>query len=352
MRKGRVALAFWLMVVLALVTSTATYAWISMNLSSYVGGIAVKLATDTKYLQISAHPAEGYSNAISFGEEHYIFGTTAAVEQIYLTAYGYLPEKGGLIITSTEITEINADELGFHGGKYYGTARLYSAEESDISETEYGYRDVTASVSEGDSVIGLYLIADTGEFHKTAAGDGYTYYYRHERTGATDYVCVGSFDAGESLSGRRYWGYAVSDNEQSAESDKMLNVVSMDVPATGYALKRDVYIQASAGSGDLRNLRVSSVEVNGLRNYLTDALRIMFVATSNYGAQKIFFYDHSTDSDTFEGVLFEQIRGDRAETITVEVYIFFDGTHENAYSDNSVFSNHSVEIQFSVDIYD
>ncbi len=350
MRKGRVALAFWLMVVLALVTSTATYAWISMNLSSYVGGIAVKLATDTKYLQISAHPAEGYSNAISFGEEHYIFGTTAAVEQIYLTAYGYLPDEGGLIITPTEITEEKTNSLGFPDGKYSGTGRLYCREDSDISETEYGYRDVTADLSDGDSVIGLYHISDTGEFHRTAA-DGVTYYYRHERTGATDYVCVGSFNAGETLSGRRYWGYAISENEGSAEPERMLNVVSMDVPGVGYALKRDVYIRASAGSGNLENLRVSSIEVNGLRNYLTDALRIMFVATSNYGAQKIFFYDHSSDSGTFEEVLFEQIRGDRAETITVEVYIFFDGTHENAYSDNSVLSNHSVEIQFSVDIY-
>ena len=357
MRKGRVALGFWLLVIVTLVTSSATYAWLSMNLSVLTGGIAVSARSDSKYLQISAHPQEGYGEAVSFGREDDIFGTSTDVEEIFLTTYGYLPAAGGLTIEATLITVENADSLGFTEGTFSGVGRLHASRNSAITTTATSFEDVTSALTPGDSVFGLYLIR-SGNYHATAQGkdqngEDLNYYYKSERTdGGIDYVCVGSFSEGEILSGRRYWGYAIADTEQSAEEEKMLNIVSIDLPAEGYALKRQVYLRAAGGSLDLRDLKVESVKVKGLRNYLTDAMQIMFVAKSSFGGEElVFFYDHA-HPELFHGELFDYMLGDRAETISVDIYIFFDGTHANAYSENSVMSNHSVEICFTVDNQD
>ena len=352
MRKGRVALGFWLLVMVTLVTSSATYAWLSMNLSVLTGGIAVSARSDSKYLQISAHPQEGYGEAVSFGREDDIFGTSTEVEEIFLTTYGYLPAAGGLTIEATRITAENAETLGFTAGTFSGVGRLHASRNSDISTTADSFEDVTATLTPGDSVLGLYLIR-SGNYYTTSQGEDQNYYYKHERVGGSvDYVCVGSFAEGEILSGRRYWGYAIADTEQSAEEDKMLNVVSIDLPKDGYALKKQVYLRAAGGSLDLRDLKVDSIKVKGLRNYLTDAMQIMFVARSSFGGEDIvFFYDHGSP-ELFHGELFDYMLGDRAETISVDIYIFFDGTHANAYSENSVMSNHSVEICFTVDNQD
>ena len=352
MRKGRVALGFWLLVMVTLVTSSATYAWLSMNLSVLTGGIAVSARSDSKYLQISAHPQEGYGEAVSFGREDDIFGTSTEVEEIFLTTYGYLPAAGGLTIEATRITAENAETLGFTAGTFSGVGRLHASRNSDISTTADSFEDVTATLTPGDSVLGFYLIR-SGNYYTTSQGEDQNYYYKHERVGGSvDYVCVGSFAEGEILSGRRYWGYAIADTEQSAEEDKMLNVVSIDLPKDGYALKKQVYLRAAGGSLDLRDLKVDSIKVKGLRNYLTDAMQIMFVARSSFGGEDIvFFYDHGSP-ELFHGELFDYMLGDRAETISVDIYIFFDGTHTNAYSENSVMSNHSVEICFTVDNQD
>ena len=352
MRKGRVAVGFWLLVMVTLVTSSATYAWLSMNLSVLTGGIAVSARSDSKYLQISAHPQEGYGEAVSFGREDDIFGTSTEVEEIFLTTYGYLPVAGGLTIEATRITAENAETLGFTAGTFSGVGRLHASRNSDISTTADSFEDVTATLTPGDSVLGLYLIR-SGNYYTTSQGEDQNYYYKHERVGGSvDYVCVGSFAEGEILSGRRYWGYAFADTEQSAEEDKMLNVVSIDLPKDGYALKKQVYLRAAGGSLDLRDLKVDSIKVKGLRNYLTDAMQIMFVARSSFGGEDIvFFYDHGSP-ELFHGELFDYMLGDRAETISVDIYIFFDGTHANAYSENSVMSNHSVEICFTVDNQD
>lgn len=347
MAKGRVAWVFWLLAVLAVLTSTASYAWLSLNLSAGAKGIAVNLESDSRFLQISANKSDGYSNEISFGKDIYLMGG-APVDEIYLTTYGYLPSEGGLLITPTEITVENSESLGFSDGVYAGVGKLFASSNSDISADSSNFEDVSADLTEGDSVIGLYLIEDLGEFHPTSENADNLYYFRHVRHGITDYVCVGSFDVGETLSGRRYWGYAVSENENDAESHRMISVVSMDLPTKDYAMRKTVFIRTAKGSLDVSGLGVSSVEIKGLRNYLTDAIRIMFVAKNDSGSEVTFFYDNS-EPEAFNGVMFDKILGDRAETITVDMYIFFDGKNEKAFSQNSVLSNHSIEVNFSID---
>lgn len=349
MTKGRVAWVFWLLVVLALLTSTASYAWLSISFSAGTRGIAVSLRSDSEYLQISANYSDGYMDEISFGSDNGYILDDALAEEIYLVTYGYLPEEGGLKITPTLITEENADSLGFEDGKYDGTERLYCQAKSDIAITAYSYKEITSTLSEGDSVIGLYLVSDLGDFDVASEDKDTPYYYRHSRDTFVDYVCIGTLTVGERLSGRRYWGYAESDDISNSQGERMLSIVSLDVPAKYYAYKKTVYLRTAKGSGDLSSLSVDRVKVRGLRDYMTETMSIMFVAKSDLGGEEVTtFYDHRNPTG-FDGELFEIVLGNRAETVTVDVYIFFDGAHEDAFSENGVLSNHSINISFSVD---
>lgn len=351
MTKGRVAWVFWLLVVLALLTSTASYAWLSMSFSAGTKGIAVSLRSDSEYLQISANYSDGYMEEISCGKDDYVFDDGTANE-IFLVTYGYLPEQGGLKINSTLITEQTADSLGFEGGLYSGVGRLYRSSKSDIHPDAYGYEEVTSLISEGESVLGLYVIDDSGDFDVASEDKDTFYYYRHTRIGGfTDYVCVGSFPVGDNLAGRRYWGYAVSDDILDSQEGRMLNIVSIDVPKKEYAYKKTVHLRTARGSDNVTGLCVNTVRVKGLKNYLTDAMNIMFVAKSDKSEEEaVLFYDNSKSSSAdFNGELFEMVLGNAAETITVDVYIFFDGTNEKAFTENGVLSNHSINISFSID---
>ena len=355
MTKGRVAWVFWLLVVLAVLTSTASYAWLSISFSAGTRGIAVSLRSDSKYLQISANYSDGYMEEVSFGSgENDVFDDSLA-NSIFLVTYGYLPEEGGLKLTPTLITEEKADSLGFADGKYGGVGRIYCQVKSDIAitayNTAYSYKEITSTLSEGDSVIGLYLVSDLGDFDVASEDEDTPYYYRHSHDTFVDYVCIGTLAVGEKLSGRRYWGYAESDDTSDSQGERMLSIVSLDVPPKEYAYKKTVHLRTAKGSGDLSSLSVDRVKVRGLRDYMTDAMSIMFVAKSDLGGEEVtIFYDHDhINPDVFDGELFEIVLGNRAETITVDVYIFFDGAHDDAFSENGVLSNHSVNISFSVD---
>ena len=350
MMKGRVLWVFWLLAVLAVITSTASYAWLSINLSATTSGIAVKLRTETEYLQISAQQSEGYKEEVSFGKESYLLGVSAANE-VFLVTYGYLPAEGGLIITHDLITEETAESLGFTGGVYGGIGRVYRREASQIGipDDAYSYVDITETLSLGDSVVGYYRVNDSDIYNTTASNGETVYHYRHEREFGIDYVCVGSFSTGDLLSNRMYWGYAISDDESSAQGERMLNIVSVDVPAEGFALHKTVYFRTANASANLSNLRIEEIKIEGLRNYLTDAMRILFVAKSSRTKEQIvtmYDYEHP---EYFDGKLFGTILGNRSEIITVDVYIFFDGTHESTFTKNGVLSNHSVDVLFSVD---
>ncbi len=349
MTKGRVAWVFWLLVVLALLTSTASYAWLSISFSAGTRGIAVSLRSDSEYLQISANYSDGYMDEISFGSDNGYILDDALAEEIYLVTYGYLPEEGGLKITPTLITEENADSLGFEDGVYGGVGRLYSSAKSDITSAAYSYEEITPALSLGESVIGFYLISDLGDFDVSSEDENIPYYYRHSRDTLVDYVCIGSLAVGETLGGRRYWGYAISDDVSDSQQERMLSIVSLDVPAKDYAYKKTVHLRTAKGSGNLSGLCIDRVKVRGLRDYMTETMSIMFVAKSDLGGEEVTtFYDHRNPTG-FDGELFETVLGNRAETVTVDVYIFFDGAHEDAFSENGVLSNHSINISFSVD---
>lgn len=338
--KGRIAWVFWLVVVLAVLTSTASYAWLAMNVSSRVRGIEVEAISDSIFLEISAYEGEGYGKDVSFGRVMYSLSNDES--ELSLVTCGRLPEYGAVRVEAVRIST----------GKYDGTGKYYMAVRSDIAERDISYIDITSNLKTGDSLIGYYIVMEGRSYTESNTIDYYYYYKDVRPNGIVDYVCIGMVPVGEKLSNRLFWGYAYSNNLDEAQKDNTLNIVSLDLPPVekGYALKNTVYLRCAAGTGDVKNLRVNSVEIEG-RNYLEDTIRIMFVAKSDSGETVTRFYSHRNPEE-FDDSLFANILGDGKEVVTVDIYVFFDGADPDAYDKGSIYTRSDVTVKFSIDDHD
>lgn len=338
--KGRIALVFWLVVVLAVLTATASYAWLAMNLSAGVRGIELGVESDSLYIEISADAKTGYGKDVYF--ERVLYSDVQAQEEISLVTCDRLPEYGAVRIADDRITS----------GKYDGSGKYYKAVKSDITGGDDSYIDITSTLEVGDSLIGYYSVQEESAHSESNNADCF-YYYKSARTdGAIDYVCIGKIPIGEKLANRLFWGYAYSDSLDEAQSKNTLNIVSLDIPRPEYAIKNTVYIRCAAGTGDAKDLSIASVEVKGIRNYLTDAIRIMFDVRSDDGESVTAFYSHR-ERESFDGtLLLSEIYGNELETVTVDIYIYFDGTDESAYKQDGILTRNIVNVTFTVDDHD
>ena len=339
--KGRIVWVFWLVVVLAVLASTASYAWVAMNVSARVRGIEIGAETDSVYLEISANAGAGYSDSVTFDRVMYFDDNDDA--RLSFVTYGRISSHGALRATPYIITASDA--------KYNGTGTFFKAVKSNITGEEDDFIDISDTLKVGDSLVGYYGIT-RGERHHVSTTSDYNYYYEHERSdGTVDYLCIGKIPVGEQLANRIFWGYATSTNLNESQGKNRLNILSLDVPPDKYALHETVFIRCAAGTVDANNLHISSVDIAGYRNYLTGTIRIMFVATTDSGETVTKFYNHRAP-ESFDGFLFPDIKGDESETVKVDMYVFFDGTDEDAYYQNSILTRNDVIVEFSVDDQD
>ena len=109
---------------------------------------------------------------------------------------------------------------------------------------------------------------------------------------------------------------------------------------------------------------VEDVVVSGATNVLSPALRVLFVASSSIDNNTVIstaVYDagvdtivHGNDSavGTYDGNLFDMLLGNEAETVKVDIYVYFDGTDaaaNNATYADAVLNGQSIEVVFGVD---
>lgn len=347
MKKGRLAWVFWLLIVLAVLTSTATYAWVAMNTSIKVSGFELTALTDALALEISADPGDlkTYDKEVSF--DKVMYSLDPSVNELLFVTQGKLPQEGGLKVAIFPIKEHNAPGFGSQDGTYDGTGEFFIPAESDITGGSDSFINITSTLKIGDSLVGYYHVRNAG--FSTVAEAGVKYYYRQYRNATTaDYVCVGEFEEGEVLSGRTFWGYAYSDSLTDPKPNSMLNVIDPDKDSK-YCLKRTVYIRCAENTQDAKRLCVKSVDVGGKRNYLTDTVRVYFVAKSASGETATALYDHG-NPETFEGDLFEIVLGDEREVVEVDIYVYFDGK-EASYRPGFL-TSHNVNVTFSIDDHD
>ena len=341
--KGRIVWVFWLVVVLAALTATASYAWLAMNVSSRVRGIEVEALSSSIFLEISADEDAGYDTSISFDRVMYLDDNND--ERLSFVTYRRISQQGALRITAVKLTS----------GAYDGRGQYFKAVKSDITGQNHSFVDITNTLSLGQSLDGFYTIS-RGSWYTVSNTGLYNYYYEQVRSdGTVDYVCIGTVPEGEILSGRLVWGYAKSDDLDDPQTENVINVVSLDVPPDvplgKYCLKETVYLRCAEGTLSAKNLRVDSVEIDGYKNYLTNAIRIMFVAKSSRGETVTKFYNHR-NPENFDGSLFTSLIGDGEEVVTVDMYVFFDGTDEDAYDQGGILTRNDVIVKFAIDDHD
>lgn len=348
--KGRIVWVFWLVVVLAALTATASYAWLAMNTEARLRGFEVELESDSIYLEISAEAEGNYGTEVSL--ERALYRAVNEAHEVRLISYGVVPDVGAILLYPTKISENNAPNYGDENGNYNGgTRRFYVMSTSVIGGEEFpNFIDVTDTLVIGQKLTGYYAVNESSIAYKTSQNKDRAYYVKNEYNGEIDYSCIGKFAVGETLAGRMYWGHADSSDENDPQKGRSLNVVSIDTPYTDteeFCLKRTVYLRGAENTVNLKNLEISSINIEGRRNYLTDAIRILFVATSDRGRSVTKIYN-PREPENFNKLLFEEVFGNAEEIITVDMYIYFDGEDQNAHNNAELLTSQTVSVKFTV----
>ena len=352
--KGRVLLVFWMVALLAVLASVASYAWLAMNTKASIRGFEVGFKSDSLYLEISADAEDDYGKQVNFNKTAYFrtenIPTESEEHTVDLITYGQVPSNGAIILYPTKLSIYNAYLYGTADGRYDSTmdVRFYIRTESVIGGGNENFLDVTDSLTDGQSIVGYYVVSESADSYPTASMADKIYHVKTARDSENyDYVCLGKFALGEKLSGRKYWGYSSSTKENESQPNNIINVVSMDTPTEEYCLKKTVFLRGAKGSNALHDLDISSISVGGGVDYLTSAIRIMFVATSGDGDIVTRVYSHR-DPESFNGRLFEEVLGNEREVVTVEIYIYFDGRDADAHSTAGLLNSHTVNVKFAV----
>ncbi len=232
----------------------------------------------------------------------------------------------------------------------YTTSNTKQYWEKDAS----GNFSVAENLTVGTDVSGLYTASVTATpVTEDSAFDGSVYYMVSAQN---DYVCLGRPADETLMNGYRYWGRSYSNTLTNAESTNTLNILpANDSENTEYYLKNTFYLRQGEATTHAQNLRIAKVTVEGAKNNLDLALRVLFVATSTSGEQTIFTYDaaNAADIPADEGKLFDVLLGDEAEVITVDMYIYFDGTDDVAKNENLGYLNGKIiSVEFAIDDWD
>lgn len=239
------------------------------------------------------------------------------------------------------------------GSTYDGTGVYYKYENKTFTKVN--------GLHVGTDLSQYYTIDETTvTLTENQKGDDLTEYYLKN---GNDYSYVGVVSSAEYVKNYIYWGRAYSNDPTKVQENNTLSMI--DKAAHGdYYLQQTLYLRQAEGTNLANNLRVKDIKVGGATNDLNDALRVLLVATSTSDPTNIVTVLYDAGEDTYNGVahvegqetvLFSKLLGNEEETITVEVYIYFDGTDavaKNTTMDGAVLNGQSVELEFSIDKLD
>ncbi len=223
------------------------------------------------------------------------------------------------------------------GARYDGASLYYErAASGDLSPV--------GALSLGTPLKGYYTLTHSDPVAQASGTD--KYYFQN---GRGDYVCIGTPTAGTNLNDYLFWARAYSASMGEVQASNTMNVLKQD-HLDNYYLHDTLYLRCAPDANPGQNLRVSEVVVEG-NDSLTEALRVLFVATNGSGEVARATYDNRTGEIThMDGdVLFATILGDASEIVTVEVYIYFDGTDAAAVTQNVQLSGQTVSVAFDID---
>ena len=145
------------------------------------------------------------------------------------------------------------------------------------------------------------------------------------------------------------WGRAYSSVLNEVQDGNTLSAIKA-ANLGSYYYTDTVYLRCALNTNDGTDLKIADVNIGGKSNDLSDALRVLFVATNGKGEVVSTIYDNG-DPTSFDGDLFDKILGNERETVKVDIYVYFDGTDEVAKTANTAageLNGQSVEVKFTI----
>lgn len=207
-----------------------------------------------------------------------------------------------------------------------------------------------ATVTRGSSLAGLYTI-DESESTQYAEVDPTSASGAIYVKNGNDYVYVCNKSTAEDITDETFWGRAYSDTLGDVKTGASLNVIKSNTDK--YYYYDTIYLRSAANTNDGQNLRIENVAIGGRENDLSDALRVLFVATNGAGEVATTTYSNRDGMASFDGDLFATIRGNKGEVVTVDMYVYFDGTDAAALTlatgDAGLLNGQTVSVKFAID---
>ena len=201
-----------------------------------------------------------------------------------------------------------------------------------------------------DTTKAYYFTVSASTVTSATASAANKYYVKN----GNDYSYLGPIADDTVFAEYLFWGEAYSTDVNDEQAGNTLTIIPA-ADLDGYRLAKTVYLQMAEGSNHASNLKVSDVKIGGATNALSDAIRVLFVATSLADETAFATVTYDNGLGAFVGgddLLLETILGNTDEVVKVEVYIYFDGTDEiadNASVAGAQLNGQSVEFKFSVE---
>lgn len=272
-------------------------------------------------------------------------------------------------LTTNSFTVVTGLVAGESLAAYY-TATIEEQDAAAVYDGVSTYFSYDASTSTytivGDLELGTvlndkyYSIVDKA-YTEADTGDEAPYYYVKNAKG--EYSCLGLAITEElDTYPEFYWGRAYANALGEVQASNTLNVIDLNGNDNDYFYYDTIYLRSAENTNPGQNLQIAEVKVGGRTNELSAALRILFVATNGKGEVKYLTYDNGTGLITVRGSsdpaaanapLFDTILGDRGEVVTVEMYVYFDGTDDVSLTkkdaEAGILNGQTVEIKFTID---
>ena len=236
----------------------------------------------------------------------------------------------------------------------YFTAAITACGTDDTAPALFNYNGsdkyTLATPTRGSSLAGLYTIdeSDSAQYAEldptSASGDIYV-------KNGNDYVFVCTKSSAEDITDELFWGRAYSDTLGDVNAGASLNIIKSNEDK--YYYYDTIYLRSAANTNEGQNIRIENVTIGGRENDLSDALRVLFVATNGAGEVVATTYSNRDGMASFDGDLFETILGNKGEVVTVDMYVYFDGTDAAALTlatgDAGLLNGQTVSVKFAID---
>ena len=264
-------------------------------------------------------------------------------------------------LVKNEYTKVTLTDASAKG--YYKASVSPAEASGSVYDGQSTYYAMDLSTGTFTKVSNLHLGTDLSNYYTveatavtvtdTQVGSGAIYYYLKN---GNDYSYVGAISNEQIVKNYIYWGRAYSNDPAAVQENNTLNIIDK-ADAGEYYLQQKLFLRQAKGTNHATNLKIEDIKVGGATNTLHPALRVLLVATSSSDPNNIVTVLYDAGEDTYNGqrdgaVLFETLLGNEAETIEVDVYVYFDGTDEIAFNttmDGAVLNGQSIELEFTID---